>query len=104
VTPHNFVLAQRDLEGAFEQLEALFLGMVNVQRRAASGRDDSFHDEIGSVVWAPVKFVGTAPSTIVLLPGDHKIEMKASKFVDWKRTISVRDGSDLNVKATMQRQ
>jgi hypothetical protein len=46
----DLALAQRDLESAFEKVETLFLAMVNVQRRPASGRDDPFHDEIGSVV------------------------------------------------------
>jgi hypothetical protein len=32
-----------DLESAFEKVETLFLAMVNVQRRPASGRDDPFY-------------------------------------------------------------
>jgi hypothetical protein len=55
-------------------------------------------------VYIDGKFVGDAPSTVPLSAGDHTIEVKASKFGDWKRTISVTDGSDLNVKATLQPQ
>jgi S1-C subfamily serine protease len=55
-------------------------------------------------VYIDGKFVGNAPSTLPLPPGDHTIEVKASKFQDWKRTISVTDGSDLNVKAALQPQ
>jgi serine protease Do len=50
------------------------------------------------------KFVGSAPSTVPLPAGDHTVEVKASKFADWKRTVSVTDGSDLNVKAALQPQ
>ncbi len=50
------------------------------------------------------KFVGDAPSALSLQPGDHTIEVKASKFVDWKRTVSVSSGSDVNIKAELQPQ
>lgn len=55
-------------------------------------------------VYIDGKFVGNAPSTVPLLAGEHTVEVKASKFADWKRTISVTDGSDLNVKAALQPQ
>lgn len=55
-------------------------------------------------VYIDGKFVGNAPSTVPLAAGDHIVEVKASKFVDWKRTVSVTDGSDLNVKAALQPQ
>jgi S1-C subfamily serine protease len=55
-------------------------------------------------VYIDGKFVGNAPSTVPLSPGDHTVEVKASKFADWKRTISVTDGSDLNVKASLDPQ
>jgi S1-C subfamily serine protease len=55
-------------------------------------------------VYIDGKFVGNAPSSVPLAAGDHVVEVKASKFSDWKRTISVTDGSDLNVKAAMQPQ
>lgn len=55
-------------------------------------------------VYIDGKFVGNAPSTVPLSAGDHTVEVKAAKFSDWKRTISVTDGSDLNVKAALQPQ
>jgi S1-C subfamily serine protease len=55
-------------------------------------------------VYIDGKFVGNAPSSIPLPAGDHMIEVKAAKFADWKRTVSVADGSDLNVKAALQPQ
>jgi S1-C subfamily serine protease len=55
-------------------------------------------------VYIDGKFVGNAPSTVPLAAGEHTVEVKASKFADWKRTVSVTDGSDLNVKAALQPQ
>ena len=55
-------------------------------------------------VYVDGKFVGDAPSVIPLAAGDHTIEVKAPKYGDWKRTISVTDGSDQNVKAALQPQ
>jgi len=55
-------------------------------------------------VYIDGKFMGNAPSTVPLSAGEHTVEVKASKFADWKRTVSVTDGSDLNVKAALQPQ
>ena len=55
-------------------------------------------------VYIDGKFVGNTPSTVPLAAGDHIVEVKASKFADWKRTVSVIDGSDLNVKVALQPQ
>jgi hypothetical protein len=55
-------------------------------------------------VYIDGKYVGNAPSTVPLPAGDHTIEVKAAKFSEWKRTISVTDGSDLNIRATLQPQ
>jgi len=55
-------------------------------------------------VYVDGKYVGNAPSSLPIAAGDHTIEVKATGFADWKRTISVSDGSDLNLKATLQPQ
>lgn len=55
-------------------------------------------------VYIDGKFVGNAPSTLPLSAGDHTVEVKASRFADWKRTVNVAEGSDLNVKAAMEPQ
>lgn len=55
-------------------------------------------------VYIDGKFVGNAPSTVPLSAGEHVVEVRASKFAEWKRTISVTEGSDLNVKAALQPQ
>lgn len=50
------------------------------------------------------KFMGDAPSTLLLSAGDHTVEVKASKFSDWKRTVSMTSGSNVNIKAELQPQ
>lgn len=55
-------------------------------------------------VYIDGNFVGDAPSNLPLSAGDHVIEVKASKYGDWKRTITVTEGSDQNVKASLQPQ
>jgi S1-C subfamily serine protease len=50
------------------------------------------------------KFVGDAPSAISLTAGDHTIEVKASKYSDWKRTLNISPGSNVNIKADLQAQ
>ena len=55
-------------------------------------------------IYVDGKFVGDAPSAITLPAGDHTIEVKASKYSDWKRTISVTSGSYVNLKADLQPQ
>src|SRR5208282_1185699 len=44
-------------------------------------------------IYVDGKFVGDAPSTVSLSAGDHTVEVKAPKFADWKRTVSVTSGS-----------
>jgi S1-C subfamily serine protease len=55
-------------------------------------------------IYVDGNFVGDAPSTISLSAGNHTVEVKAAKFTDWKRTVSVTSGSDINIKAELQPQ
>jgi S1-C subfamily serine protease len=55
-------------------------------------------------IYVDGKFVGDAPSALSLPAGDHTVEVKASKFADWKRTVSVTSGSNVNIKAELQPQ
>lgn len=55
-------------------------------------------------IYVDGNFVGDAPSTLSLPAGDHTIQVKASKFSDWKRTVSVTSGSNVNIKADLQPQ
>jgi len=95
----GFALSARDILAAvqrfFPQQQPSFPG---------KGRLQVISTVPDAEVYIDGKFVGDAPSNISLPAGDHTIEVKAPKFSDWKRTISVMDGSDLNVKAAMQPQ
>jgi hypothetical protein len=55
-------------------------------------------------IYVDGNFSGNAPSALLLTAGDHVIEVKASKYADWKRTVSVTSGSDVNIKADLQPQ
>jgi S1-C subfamily serine protease len=55
-------------------------------------------------VYIDGKFIGDAPSIVPLMAGDHVIEVKAAKFSDWKRVVTVNDGSEQNLKAVLQAQ
>jgi S1-C subfamily serine protease len=55
-------------------------------------------------IYVDGRFMGDAPSTLSIPPGDHTVEVRASKFTDWKRTVSVTSGSNVTIKAEMQPQ
>jgi len=48
-------------------------------------------------------FVGNAPSTLKLLPGDHTTAAESSGFKTWQRTVTLSAGSDVTVSATLER-
>jgi S1-C subfamily serine protease len=95
----GFALSGEDIVNAvqrfFPQQEPL---------RPGNGRLQVASSVADSEVYIDGKFVGNAPSSIPLAPGDHTVEVKAPNFSEWKRTISVTEGSDLNVKAALQPQ
>jgi hypothetical protein len=47
-------------------------------------------------------FVGNAPSSIELLPGDHKVVIKKGGYRVWERTLKVSAG-DVSIKAELER-
>lgn len=71
---------------------------------AAKGKVEITSSVLSAELFIDGKYVGNPPSVVPLTQGDHTIEVKASKFVDWKRTVSVSDGSELEVRAVMQPQ
>jgi S1-C subfamily serine protease len=95
----GFALSAQDILDAVQKLFPQQQGVP-----AGKGKVQVVSTVADAEVYIDGKFVGDAPSTVPLSAGDHTIEVKASKFGDWKRTISVTDGSDLNVKATLQPQ
>ena len=49
------------------------------------------------------KFVGNTPSTLKLAPGDHTILIASPGFKPWQRSISVGNGGNVSVDATLEK-
>ena len=96
----GFALSAQDILRVVQR----FFPQQQQPSQAEKGRLQVVSSVPDAEVYIDGKFVGNAPSTVPLLAGEHTVEVKASKFADWKRTISVTDGSDLNVKAAMEPQ
>lgn len=58
----------------------------------------------GADVYADGDFVGNAPATLKLSPGKHTIRIVIQGYIGWEREIAVQAGSQLNVKATLEKQ
>lgn len=48
------------------------------------------------------RFVGSTPSTVRLMAGDHKISVEKSGFKSWERTVSVGAGSTVTISPTLE--
>jgi hypothetical protein len=49
------------------------------------------------------KFVGNTPSSIRLVPGDHKVTIEKSGFKPWERTVSVSPGATVTISPTLEK-
>jgi TPR repeat protein len=49
-------------------------------------------------------FVGNAPAKLKLNPGNHVIEVKKQGFKDFRREIRITEGSELTLRAVLERQ
>ena len=49
------------------------------------------------------KFVGSSPSVLNLSIGAHEVQFSLSGFAPWKRQLAVSRGSDLTVKAVLEK-
>ena len=96
----GFALSAQDILSVVER----FFPQEQAPTHLEKGRVQVVSSVPDAEVYIDGKFVGNAPSTLPLLAGDHVVEVRASKFAEWKRTISVTDGSDLNVKAALEPQ
>jgi hypothetical protein len=47
-------------------------------------------------------FMGNAPSSLQLQPGDHKVLVSKSGYKPWQRTIKI-SGGDVNIKAELEK-
>jgi hypothetical protein len=55
-------------------------------------------------VFADGAFVGNSPAKLKLSEGPHIIEVRKEGFKDYKKEIRVADGSELNLKAVLEKQ
>ena len=55
-------------------------------------------------VYVDGEFRGTAPVTLQLSAGPHRVEFKLAGFTAWSRTLVVVAGDDTRVTATLQRE
>ena len=49
-------------------------------------------------------FVGNAPARVKLASGSHAVEVKKAGFKDYRRQIQVNEGSDLTLRAVLEKQ
>lgn len=54
-------------------------------------------------VYADGAFVGNAPAKLKLSPGLHSIEVKKAGFKDFQRQIMISEGSELTLRANLER-
>ncbi|HVS81479.1 MAG TPA: PEGA domain-containing protein [Pyrinomonadaceae bacterium] len=57
----------------------------------------------GAEITIDGKLVGTTPSTVQLIPGEHTIAIDKSGFRQWQRTITVTAGGAINLEATLDK-
>jgi hypothetical protein len=57
----------------------------------------------GAEIMVDDKFVGTTPSTIQLIPGEHKIVVSKSGFKMWERTMTVNPNGSINLNAELEK-
>jgi TPR repeat protein len=60
--------------------------------------DDDTHE-----IFADGAFVGNTPAKLKLTPGPHLIEVKKAGFNDYRKEIQVGEGSELTLRATLQK-
>jgi hypothetical protein len=58
----------------------------------------------GAEITLDDKFMGSTPSTVKLVTGDHKIKLEKSGFKVWERTLTVNAGTTATVNPTLDKQ
>jgi hypothetical protein len=57
----------------------------------------------GADVYLDGEFVGSCPAALKLSQGKHNITVKLAGFKDWTRDITIQEGSDVQVTATLEK-
>ena len=57
----------------------------------------------GAEITVDGKFVGSTPSTLRLIPGEHSITIEKPGFKVWQRAITVSSAGSVTVEATLDK-
>ncbi len=57
----------------------------------------------GADVYVDDAFVGNAPATLNLSSGKHTVKLSQRGYKDWSKEVSVFDGSEVGLKATLEK-
>lgn len=57
----------------------------------------------GADVYVDDNFVGNAPATLKLPAGKHTVKVSQKGYSDWSKELSVLAGSEVNMKATLEK-
>jgi hypothetical protein len=57
----------------------------------------------GAEVYVDGAFVGNAPATLRLAPGQHTVRVTQSGFKEWSREIAVQAGSEAHLSASLEK-
>ena len=49
------------------------------------------------------KYMGSTPSTIQLVPGEHEVSIEKESLRPWQRTMTVSSGGSLTIDATLEK-
>ena len=65
----------------------------------------AFHsDPVNAEVYVDGEFRGTAPLSLHLAAGAHKVELRLDGYQIWERELTVVAGNDTRVAATLERE
>ncbi len=57
----------------------------------------------GAEITVDGKFIGSSPSSIRLDLGDHQIVIEKPGYIAWKRTMTVKSGSNQTIDTTLEK-
>jgi hypothetical protein len=70
----------------------------------ATGTLDVHSTPEGAEVYVDGTFIGNAPATLKLTPGQHTIRVTQAGYKDWSREIGVQAGSEAHLTASLGKQ
>jgi hypothetical protein len=47
------------------------------------------------------KFIGSTPSTLILMSGEHTVSVRKDGYNDWTRVVSTSENGNVNLNADM---